>query len=177
MMANILGVLVSYGIMIGIIIGIAYIVHFFITPQSELSGTPQLNSTWVTQFMTTVANTRNQRYTECSQLDTLAQQNYNNYYSNVNETILTPMYLETDYIDGVAGSTSYGVNNPIEYLQDLENNYSEIYNKIMNKNYNYYGYYLYQTEAQFGPSSNGTDGGNITANAINVFVELAPSCS
>ncbi len=176
-MTNILGLLIGYGIMFGIIIGIAYVAHFFITPQSELSGAPQLNSTWITQFMTTVANARNQRYSECSQLDALAQQNYNNYYLNANETVLAPMYLETNYIDGVASSTSYGVNNPTAYLQNLENNYSEIYSKIMNKNYNYYGYYLYQTEAQFGSSSNRVDSNNITANAINVFVELAPSCN
>ncbi|MEM0143880.1 MAG: hypothetical protein QXL94_08085, partial [Candidatus Parvarchaeum sp.] len=108
-------------------LGIAYIAHFFITPGSMLTGQPELNGSWVNQFFVAIGQTRGSTYTECPQLDALAMQDYNNYYVNSNEVILTPMYLETDYIDGVASGTSYGVTEPYTYIQDLENNYTQIF--------------------------------------------------
>ena len=94
-MSNILGTIVGYGVVLLLILGIAYVAHFFITPQSTLSGTPEVNSSWVTSFFATIGTNRKLRYTECNQLNSLAEQNYNNYYSkysgfyylNNNETI------------------------------------------------------------------------------------------
>lgn len=183
-MNNILGTIVSYGVVILLILGIAYVAHFFITAQSTLSRIPGVNSSWVTSFFATIGTNRKLRYTECNQLNSLAEQNYNNYYSkysgfyylNNNETILAPMYLETNYIYGVASSTTYGVANPNQYLQELLQNDTQIFDMLMNRSYTYYGFYLFKTEGRFGSSKVGALIQNTTANAINVFVELASAC-
>lgn len=161
--------LISYVFIILIILGIAWVAHFFITPKSTLSGSPQINSTWTNQFFTVVQEARGKSYTECSQLDKLASINYKDQYLNNNETILAPMYLETSYIDGIATSTTYGVTDPYSYFQELKDNYTAVYDLLMNDDYSYYGFYDYETVGTFGKN-------NITANATNVFVELGTSC-
>jgi len=166
---SIIVTLISYVFVILIILGIAWVAHFFITPKSTLSGSPQINSTWTNQFFTVVQEVRGKNYTECDRLDKLASINYKDQYLNNNETILAPIYLETYYTDGVATSTTYGVTDPYSYFQELKNNYTAVYDLLMNDNYSYYGSYDYETIGTFGKN-------NITANTINIFVELETSC-
>jgi hypothetical protein len=86
------------------------------------------------------------------------------------------MYLETNYIYGVASSTTYGVADPNQYLQELLQNDTQIFDMLMNRSYTYYGFYLFETEGRFSSSDGGSLSQNTTANAINVFVELASDC-
>jgi len=141
--------------------------HSAASSSSVLSSTPQLNSSWVTQFFGLVGTQRHYQYSECSQLDSLAALRYNLSYLNYNETILAPLFIETLY--GGPTSSPYGVTDPSSYLQDLLNNYTGTYGILQNQSYLYYGYFIYGTTGKFGTT-------NITARTQHVFVELAPSC-
>lgn len=181
-MANILGAIIGYGFVVLMILGIAYVAHFFITPQSTLSGKPDLTGSWVTQFFQTVSTNRNQQYSECTSLDSYAGQRYAAIaYSgstNYNETILAPLELYTDYIDGVASSTTYGVQDPSTYLQNLEYNESDVYSTLMGSSYSYYGYYIFNTTGTFGSSNQGVlSSGNTTVPTMHVLIELSSTCS
>jgi hypothetical protein len=172
--SNLLTKILGYIVGIFFILGIIYVANLFITPQSTLRGSPQLNGSWVTQFFATAGSLRGKYYSQCSGLNSEAQQEYyyaENYGINSGQVILTPIYLSIFYMDAVPDSTTYKLTNTSTYLYELQANYTNTYAEIMNTNYSYYGYYIYQTSGTFGETNH-----TITANTLHIFVELSPIC-
>ena len=157
--------IVGYAIGLAILIGISYALGS--SPSSALSSTPQLSSSWVSQFFGYVGGQRGQTYTECSQLDSLAQEKIPSI--DYNKIILAPLYIELNASTNLPiKPIQYGVLEPSSYLKNLKNNDTDTYYKVTSTNFHYYGFFIYNDTGTFG---------NTTASTMHVFVELAPSCS